>query len=209
MKRKSLINKNDIGYLLVIVILTIVVFFQKCDSPSQVVPPTRIDTVIKYVEIHDTVLGKPKFIKGKKDTIWLDSLVYVPDTSYPKLLQQYKYIVDKHFTTNIFSSEFAIGSYGKATVIDTIRGNKLISSGLVYDIKVPEKTITIVKPEDPKRQVYIGFGAYGNKRNFVDGVYVGGIYKDKQDRLSGASIGYGNGQLNFGLSSYWKIKIGK
>lgn len=208
-KRKSLINQNDIGYLLVIAILGAIVFLQKCDGGDNIVPPPKIDTVIKYVEIHDTVPGKPKYIKGKRDTIWMDSLIYVPDTSYPKLLEQYKALGNKHFSTNIFRNEFKIGTYGKATVTDTLRANQLIASGLVYDIKVPEKTITIIKPEDPKRQLYLGFGAFGNKRNPVDGVFVGGVYKDRQDRLSGVSVGYNNGQLNFGLSSYWKIKFGK
>jgi hypothetical protein len=207
MKKRSLINKNDIGYLLVIGILTVVMFFEKCDRPSQVVPPVKVDTVVKYVEIHDTVPGKPRHIKGKTDTLWLDSLVYIPDTSYPKLLEQYKALGNKYFTTNIYRNEFKIGTYGKASVTDTIRSNQLIASGLVFDIKVPEKTVIIEKEAPAKRQVYIGFGAYGNQRNFVDGVYVGGIYKDRQDRLSGASVGYGNGQINFGLSSYWKIKF--
>lgn len=207
MNRKSIISVSDIGYILVIVLLTIIMFFQKCDKPSQVAPLPKIDTVIRYVEIHDTVQGKPKFIKGKKDTLWIDSLVYIPDTAYPKLLEQYKALGNKHFSSNIYRNEFKLGTYGSVVAIDTVRANQLISSGLVYDIKIPEKTITIVKPEDPKRQVFLGFGAYGNQRNFIDGVYVGGIYKDRQDRLSGASIGYGNGQLNFGLSSYWKIKF--
>jgi hypothetical protein len=206
MKLNNLINKNDVGYLLVIAILTIVMFFEKCDKPSQVAP-TRIDTVVKYVEIHDTVPGKPRHIKGKTDTLWLDSLVYIPDTSYPKLLEQYKALGNKYFTTNIYTNEFKVGTYGKASLTDTIKANQLIASGLVLDIKIPEKTITVIKPEDPKRQMYIGFGAYGNQRNFVDGVYVGGVYKDRQDRLSGLSVGYGNGQLNFGLSSFWKIKF--
>jgi hypothetical protein len=207
LKRKSIINANDVGYLLVILILSSIVFLQKCDNGSQVAPAPKVDTVVKYVEIHDTVPGKPRHIKGKRDTIWLDSLIYTPDTSYPKLLEQYKSLGNKHFAINIYKSEFKIGSYGKAVVTDTVRANHLMSSGLVYDIKIPEKTITIVKPEDPKRQVFLGFGAFGNKRSPIDGVFVGGVYKDRQDRLSGASIGYNNGQLNFGLSSFWKIKF--
>jgi len=191
----------------VIAILGAIVFLQKCDGSDVVPPAPKVDTVIKYVEIHDTVPGKPVHIKGKKDTIWLDSLIYIPDTSYPKLLEQYKALGNKHFSTNIFRNEFKIGTYGKASVTDTIRANQLIASGLVYDIKVPEKTITIEKEAPAKRQVFLGFGAFGNKRNPVDGVFVGGVYKDRQDRLSGASIGYSNGQLNFGLSSYWKIKF--
>lgn len=191
----------------VILFLILIILFQKCDGVKPEGEKAKVDTVTKYITIYDTVPGKPKYIKGKKDTIWMDSLIYVPDTSYPKLLQQYKALGDKHFSTNIFSNEFKIGTYGKATVTDTVKANQLISSGLVYDIKVPEKTITIIKPEDPKRQLYFGFGAFGSKRNPVDGLYVGGVYKDRQDRLTGASIGYGNNGVQVGLSSYWKIKL--
>lgn len=205
--KKGLVNRNDIGYLLVIVILGSIVFLQKCGGGGDNVPPPKIDTVVNYIEVHDTVKGRTKFIQGKKDTLWADSLVYVPDTSYPKLLEQYKSLGDKHFSTNIFKSEFELGEYGKAVVTDTVKGNQLISSGLSYNLSIPEKTITIEKPAPPKRQLYVGFGGFGNKSNYVDGVYIGGVYKDKQDRLSGVSVGYSNGQINFGLSSYWKIKF--
>lgn len=208
MRKKSLINQNDISYLLVILILTSVVFFQKCDRPSQVdVPAPKVDTVVKYVEIRDTVLSKPKFIKAKKDTLWLDSLVYIPDTSYPKLLEQYKALGDKHFSTNIYRNEFKLGTYGSAISTDTVKANQLISSGLVYDIKVPERTITVEKLSPVKRQLYIGFGGYGGARTIIDGVYTGVVYKDRQDRLTSVSVGYGNKQVQFGLSSYWKIKF--
>lgn len=207
MKRKGLINRNDIVYLLVIALLTIVLFFQKCTSGSYVPPAPRIDTVVSYVEIHDTIQGKPKFIRGRKDTLWMDSLVYVPDTSYPKLLEQYKALGNEHFSTNIYKNDFKLGTYGKASVTDTIKANKLISSGLVYDIIVPEKTVTIEKWAPATRQLYVGFGGYGGAKNIIDGVHAGVIYKDRQDRLSGASIGYGNKQIQFGLSSYWKIKF--
>ena len=207
MKRKGLVNQNDIVYLLIIAILAIIVFFQKCGGDKYIPVEPKIDTVVQYVEIHDTVLSKPKYIKGKKDTLWMDSLVYIPDTAYPKLLEQYKALGNKHFSTNIYKNEFKLGQYGKATVSDTLKGNQLISSGLVYDITIPEKTITLEKQAPAKRQLYIGAGAYGNRQNIVSGVYVGGLYKDRKDRISGVSVGYGNNQLQFGISSYWKIKF--
>ena len=198
---------KDNIYALVILALVLIILFQKCGNSPENTEKPKIDTVIKYIEIHDTVKGKTKFVKGDTDTLWIDSLIYIPDTSYPKLLQQYKELGYKYFTTNIFKSEFSLGEYGKATVTDSINHNKLIGSSMSYSIKVPEKTITITKPEDPKRQVYVGFGAFGNKTNFVDGVYVAGMYKDKQDRLTGVSVGYQNNQVQFGLSSYWKLKL--
>jgi len=198
--------KSNISSL-VIAVLILIILLQKCDSSSQVVPAPKIDTVLQYVEVRDTVRSKPIFIKTKKDTIWLDSIVYKPDTSYPVLLDQYLNIGNKHFATNVFRSEFSLGTYGNATVIDTIRQNKLISSGFEYDILVPEKSITIVKQAPPKRQVYIGVSLYGDRINFIDGLHVGGLYKDKQDRITGVSVGYGSNNIQFGISSYWKLKL--
>lgn len=192
---------------IVIIFLIFIILLQKCGGGEPKQESAKVDTTVKYITVHDTVPGKTKFIKGKKDTLWMDSLIYVPDTSYPKLLEQYKALGDQHFATNIFSTQFRLGNYGRGVITDTIKGNKLISSGISYNISVPEKTITVVRPEDPKRQLYLGFGAFGSKQNPVDGLYVGGIYKDKQDRLTGASIGYGGSGVQVGLSSYWKIKL--
>lgn len=192
---------------IVIIFLIFIILLQKCGSGEPKQEPAKVDTTVKYITVHDTVPGKTKFVKSKKDTLWLDSLIYVPDTSYPKLLSQYLKLGNKYFATNIYKTEFKIGKFGKGRVIDTLRSNKLVGSGFEYDIVVPEKTITIIEPEAPKRHVYVGFGAYGSKQNIVDGLYVGGIYKDKQDRLTGVSVGYGSNQIQFGLSSYWKIKL--
>lgn len=207
MKRKGLVNRNDIVYLLVIAILAIIVFFQKCGSDKFVPPAPTMSTVVQYIKIHDTVLIKPKYIKSKKDTLWIDSLVYIPDTSYPRLLEQYKELGNKYFATNIFKTEVKLGKFGNGRMIDTVKANALIGSSFEYDILVPEKTVTIIRTSPPKRQIYVGAGAYGNRQNIVGGVYVGGLYKDRKDRISGVSVGYGNNQLQFGISSYWKIKF--
>jgi hypothetical protein len=198
--------KSNISNL-VIVVLILILLLQKCDSSSQVVPAPKIDTVLQYVEIHHTVKSKPVYIHTKKDTIWMDSIVYKPDTGYVGLLDQYLGLGNKHFATNTFKTEFSLGKYGNATVIDTIRQNKLIASGFEYDILVPEKTITVIEQAPPKREVYLGVGAYGDKINFIDGLYVGGLYKDKQDRITGVSVGYGSNNIQFGISSYWKLKL--
>lgn len=207
MRKNKIINQNDIGYLLVIAVLAIIVFLQKCSGGSVEVPKPRIDTVVKYVQIHDTVVGKPKIIRAKKDTVWRDSLIYIPSENYDSLLLQYQMLGDKLFTTNVYKSEFKLGTYGKATVTDTVRGNQLIANYLSYDIKIPEKEITVTKPAKPVRQVYVGTMITGSQLAPINGIYIGGLYKDRKDRISGASIGYTNNQIHFGISSYWKIKL--
>lgn len=205
MKRNELINRNDLVYLLTIALLILVLFIQKCGGDSYTPPAPKVDTVVKYVQVHDTVKGKTKYIKGDVDTSWITLIEYVPDTNYPRLLEQYKALGGYHFTNKIYKTRFPI-KYGVATVTDTIFGNELISSNLELDVMFPEKTVTITKQAPAKRQLYLGLGAYGNKRTLIDGVYIGALYKDRKDRVFGASVGYDN-DLQIGLSSYWKIKF--
>lgn len=205
MKRNELVNRNDVVYLLTITLLILVLLIQKCGGDSYVPPAPKIDTVVKYVQVHDTVKGKTKYIKGDVDTSWITLIEYVPDTNYPILLRQYKALGDRHFKTNVYKTRFPI-KYGSAQVTDSIFGNELVSSHIELDVVFPEKTVTVTKYTPAKRQLYLGLGAYGNARTVIDGVYVGALYKDRKDRVFGANIGYNNG-LQVGVSSYWKIKF--
>jgi len=36
---------------------------------------------------------------------------------------------------------------------------------------------------------------------------IGGLYKDRKDRVFGLSVGYDGTQVVYGVSSYWKIKF--
>lgn len=205
-KRKILRNK----YNIIILILVIIILLQRCGGGKPAVEnqdKPKIDTITKYVYIHDTIPGKPRVIRSKKDTVWRDSLIYVPSENYDSLLLQYQMLGDKLFMTTVYESEFKLGNYGKAKVIDTVRGNQLIANRLSYDIKIPEKEVRVVEPAKPVRQVYIGTTITGSQFNPINGIYLGGLYKDRKDRIFGASVGYGHNQLQFGASSYWKIKL--
>jgi hypothetical protein len=197
--------KLNILYI-IIGVLIITVLLQRCGGGSASIPPPKIDTIINYIEVHDTVKGRTKFIKGDVDTLWMDSLIYVPDTSYEHLLEQYKNLGNKYFSTNIFKSDFELGQYGKAIITDSIKANQLISSSISYNLSIPEKTITIEKQAPLKKQVYLGLGVYGNKNIPISGAYVGALYKDRKDRIFGYNIGYNN-SLQIGISSYWKLKL--
>lgn len=195
---------NNLLYI-VIGVLIAVVLLQKCSGGDpQIV--SKIDTVIKYVKVHDTIKIKPEYIKGETDTSWITLIQYVPDTNYSKLLQQYKALGGYHFTRNTYKTKFPI-KYGVATVTDTVFGNELISSKLELDVVFPEKTITIVNPAAPVRQFYAGTFLTGDKKDFINSVNIGLLYKDKKDKIFGLSVGYNNvGTIQYGVSSYWKIK---
>jgi len=195
--------------LLAIVALLVVTFFQYRKIKEIEVVPSKVDTVVEIVEIHDTVKtpGKIKFIKGETDTLWLTEIEYVPDPEHEKLLRQYMALGNKHFAKNSFETKFPVGEYGVAIVRDTVLENKLVASGLELDIIVPTKTITITKPAPPVKQFYIGTSITGNKEQFVNSVNIGALYKDKKDKIFGASIGFNDaGRIQYGISSYIKIK---
>ena len=197
---------NNFLYL-VIGVLLVILLLQRCGGGKPAdTPAPKIDTVIKYVKVHDTVKGKTKYIKGETDTSWITLIEYVPDTNYPILLKQYKALGDRHFKTNVYKTKFPV-KYGSAQVTDSIFGNELVDSKLELDVIFPDKTVTIVKPAPPVKQLYIGTFLTGDKKDFINSINVGLLYKDKKDKIFGLSVGYNNvGTIQYGASSYWKIK---
>lgn len=193
----------------VIITLIVIVFFQR--DGCTYIPPVisqqlRVDTFINIVEVHDTILGKPRLIKAKTDTLWKDNLIFKPDTNYDKLLKQYVTLLDSHFTKNIYNTKYELDSFGTANVVDTVTANKLIGRLISYNLNIPTKTILITKPAAPTRQIYLGGGIGGNPTSFIRSAYIGGLYKDRSDRIFGVQVGVDN-QLFYGVSSYWKIKV--
>lgn len=195
---------NKTAVILIILALIAVNLIQYRGCKEEVVAPPRIDTVTKYVEIHDTFYSKPKYIKGETDTLWMVDVEYLPDTNYPKLLEQYISLGNKHFSKNIYSTKFPI-HYGTITVNDTVFSNKSIGVGLSIDVVFPEKTITIVKPAPLKKEFYVGsIVTVGNKLS-GNSINIAGLYKDKKNRIFGTSVGW-NGNLQIGMSTYIQIK---
>ena len=192
-----------------ILALLLVTFFQYRKIKEIETIPTQVDTVLEFIEIHDTIKapGKIKFVKGETDTMWLTEIEYVPDPEHEKLLQQYMALGNKHFAKNTFETKFPIAGYGSATLRDTVLENKLIGSGLELDVIFPSKTITITKPAPPVKQFFIGTSITGGGQQFVNSVNVGGLYKDKKDRIFGGSIGFNDaGRFQYGFSSHIKLK---
>ena len=190
---------------IIILLLGGVIYYQHQELSKPVPPPPPADTVVKIVEIHDTVIGKPKFIKGDTDTLWIVDVQYVPDTNYDNLLQQYKELGNKHFSTNIFKNSYKIDSFGYATVVDTIHQNSVVGTKLQWNIKVPEKTITIIQRPAPRAEWYIGPMVTASPKTLGNSVNVSALYKDKQNRYYAASLGW-NGSTQLGLAAYFKIK---
>jgi hypothetical protein len=193
---------------IIILGLIVVILLQRngCTYIPKNDPLPKIDTITNLIVIHDTIPGKPIFLKAKKDTIWRDSIQYKPDTSYAGLLKQYNSLEDKFFTEHIFKTDYKLGTYGTASVFDTIVANMIIGNSIAYNVTIPEKIVTTVRPYSPVKQLYLGGGVYGNPLTPIRSVNAGLLYKDKKDRIFIASIGF-DGQLIYGFQTYWKINL--
>jgi hypothetical protein len=199
---------KTLPYIAIIVLLVIILLQNKSCVPEPPAP-SKIDTVIVYETVRDTIEIKiPVLVASKPDTVWQDREEQTPDTTYNGLLKQYTDLGNRYFTTNTFQSRFQIANYGSVTVTDSIYGNWLMSSTLISDLKIPTTTITIEKDRPAKNQLYIGATFTGNATYPISGVYGGLLLKTKGDRIYGGSVGW-TGEVTYGFSLYYKIKIRK
>jgi hypothetical protein len=200
--------KKDHIYILIIAILAIIILFQRCgSSPHSYTEKITRDTV--WVHKDSTIYSKPQVIKTIAVPVEKWSKEYLPDTNYAKLLKQYQDIVVTYLSSNLLQDSIKIDSIGYVKIIDTISQNIIKGRSTSYKFKYPviKETITIF-PE-PKKQLYIGVGLAGNRYNPIDEISLGLLYKDRRDRIFGASVMASPNGIEYGVQSFWKIKLKK
>jgi len=179
----------------------------------------------------DTVLPKPPIVITKYDTIWKkthDTIIkkvnvthieyrapkdinYTPTENIDTCKARYSYLLKKHFALYTYKDTIVLDSLGTITIVDTVWMNKLKDRTYVRNYKIPlvTKTLTIIKQQDPKRQLYIGGNLFGDKRT-LQLITPGLLYKDRKDRIYQANVGVNfDGSLTFGLGMYYKINLNK
>lgn len=195
-----------IPYIAILILLAIIVI-QNLGEKRIESNSSKIDTVIIYKTIHDTIKTKPILIVSKVDTtIWIRKTGNVPDTSYVGLLSQYKNLGNSFFSTNIFKTDFKIADYGSVSIIDTIRENKLIGTTIIENLRIPTTVITIEKESPAKNRLFVGVEFAGSKKELLSEIYGGLLLKTKKEKIYGASLGY-NGEVLYKGSLYFPIKI--
>lgn len=159
--------------------------------------------------LHDTTIYKT--LKGKTlhDTI-VTPPQYIADTNYPKLLAQYNDLLGKYLALVEFRDTIRLDTLGYVAILDTVNQNAIKGRSVRSNYKIPTVTVTktITHYDPPKAQLYYGFGLDLNPTFAPTGAHGGLILKTKRDQLIGLQIGTGiNGGINYGFSSYWKIKL--
>ena len=199
------INFNNI-LSIAILILAVIIILQRINSSP--------DIIEKSIVIRDTVWQKkdsviytsPKVVQTIP--VKIVSEKYLPDPNYDKLVLQYQELVKLHLAKNIQKDSVQIDSIGFVKVTDTVQNNIVQNRKWEYNIKYPIIKETIIEPPKKINQLYIGGGLQGNQYNIINSINGGILYKNKKDQLYGLSIGVNtNGQVVYGLSSYWKIKF--
>ena len=199
------INFNNILSIAILILAVIIVLQRSNSSPDIVEKPIIVrDTV--WQKKDSVIYTSPKVIQ----TIPLKiiSEKYLPDPNYDKLVLQYQELVKLHLAKNIQKDSVQIDSIGFVKVTDTVQNNIVQNRKWEYNIKYPIIKETIIEPPKKVNQLYIGGGLQGNQYNIINSINGGILYKNKKDQLYGLSIGVNtNGQVVYGLSSYWKIKF--
>lgn len=198
--------KDNLVSLLVLVLLISVVIERCNDKPIAPKPPKVVrDTV--WVKYDSIVYSKPKVIK----TIhvkYKDSLIYTPDTSYPKLLIQYQEVVNQLLSKNILFDSIRIDTNGYVIIRDTIQKNSIVGRDSRVNIKYPVIKETITVYPKPVNQLYVGGGIDGTQTALINQVRAGILLKNRKDQIYGVSVGLNTrGELVYGVQSYWKIKL--
>lgn len=174
--------------------------------------PRKSDTTIirdTQWSVHDTTIYKT--LKGKvlHDTIETPPQ-YIADTNYPRLLAQYNDLLKKYMALVEFRDTIRLDTLGYVAILDTVNQNNIKGRSVRSNYKIPTitNTVTIQHYEKPKAQLYYGFGLDLNPTLAPTGAHGGVILKTKKDQLIGVQVGTGiNGGINYGFSSYWKIKL--
>jgi hypothetical protein len=202
--------KFDYKYIVIIILAAIIILMRSCEStivPKEPVVITKYDTIWK--ETHDTITKKVNVVKIKY--VKPEGPEYTPGENIDTCRARFNYLLKQHSARITYKDTIALDSLGTITVIDTVWLNKLKERTYIKNYKIPlvTKTTTIIKQQDPKRQLYIGGNLFGDKTQ-LQYATPGILYKDRKDRVYQVNVGINSdGTLTYGLGAYWKIKLRK
>ena len=200
--RKNLLTLM-VGALLLIVIL------QQCKGTPEIEAPTVVrDTVLVVKE--SLTVSKPQLTKTieieSHDSIILKE--YVPDTNYAKLVAQYQEVVNQLLAKNIMQDSIRIDTNGYVKITDTVQKNLIVGRSVQSKISYPIITETITLPAKKTNQLYVGGAILGSPA--PNAIMGSALLKTRNDFLFGGSLSVNTyGDTQYGIHSYWKIKLKK
>ena len=199
------INFNNILSIAILILAVIIVLQRSNSSPDIIEKPIVVRDTI-WQKKDSVIYTSPKVVQTIP--VKIISEKYLPDPNYDKLVLQYQELVKLHLAKNIQKDSVKIDSIGFVKVIDTVQNNIVQNRKWEYNIKYPIIKETVIQPPKKVNQLYIGGGLQGNQYNIINSINGGILYKNKKDQIYELSVGINtNGQVLYGVSSYWKIKF--
>jgi hypothetical protein len=197
--------QNKMPYYLIASLVAIIILQRSCNNNIGINDnkiTVKTDTVWKVTK--DTVFKTVNAVKT--EYISIDKEEYKPGESIDTCKTRFNSLLKEHLVRTVYSDTLNLDSLGTVVIRDTVWLNKLYGKReYIKDYKIPFVTKTIIKKEDPRRQMYIGGNAFiGGSGLLTPGL----IYKDRKDRVYQANIGLGiDGSINYGFGMYWKINL--
>jgi hypothetical protein len=199
--------KDNLLTVVILVLLSIIIL-QKCGAPAPVEAPTVVrDTT--WIVKDSLIVSKPQLIKSisieSHDTIINQ---YLPDTNYAKLVIQYQEVVNTLLAKNIHSDSIRIDSNGYVKITDTVQRNLITGRSSQVNIRYPIVKETITLPAKKVTQMYVG--GVVQAAPAINQISVGALLKTRNDFLFGTSLGVNtDGNIQYGVGAYWKLKLKK
>ena len=199
------VNFNNILSVAILILAVIIVLQRSNSSPDIIEKPIVVRDTI-WQKKDSVIYTSPKVVQTIP--IKIISEKYLPDPNYDKLVLQYQELVKLHLAKNIQKDSVKIDSIGFVKITDTVQNNIVQNRKWEYNIKYPIIKETVIQPPKKVNQLYIGGGLQGNQYNIINSINGGILYKNKKDQIYELSVGLNtNGQVVYGVSSYWKIKF--
>ena len=192
---------------LIVLILVVILLLQRCSETTNV-PKVSIIRDTTWVVKDSLITSKPQIIKtisiASSDTIINH---YIPDTNYAKLVIQYQDVVNQLLAKNIQQDSVLIDdTLGYVKILDTVQKNIITGRSILYNVKYPIVKETITIYPKPKNQFYIGGGIQGTPD--INSINAGLLFKNKKDQIFSGTVGINkDGEIQYGISSFWKIKL--
>jgi hypothetical protein len=203
------IKKNLLS--LIIVILLIITVLQRCKSDVVVDAPKIIrDTM--WVSNDTTIVSKPQVIKTIPYEVSRETIIkeYLPDSNYAGLLKQYEDLVSQLLAKNIMQDSIRIDTNGYVKITDTVQKNLIVGRSTEVSMKYPIIKETVTIPQKKVTQLYLGGQVSASQGQLINGLNGGLLLKNKKDQIYGVTVGVNtDGNISYGLQSYWKIKLKK
>ena len=200
----QLVKKNLVSFITLL--LVVIILLQRCEAPKPPKEPTVVRDTIWVVK-DSLITGKPQVTK----TIQIeshDTIInhYIPDTNYAKLAAQYQEVVKELLAKNIHSDSIRIDTNGYVKIVDTVQKNLVVGRSVHTRISYPIIKETITLPAKKTNQLWVGGAILASPA--PNAIMGSALLKTRNEKMFGGSLSINTyGDLQYGIHSFWKIKI--